>query len=140
MKQLQVMKFGGTSVGDADCIHRAAEIVLSAARESSVVVVVSAMGGVTNRLISAANKAVEGRSDLAAELDALRQQHTDAARVLVTDSNAQNELIAELEIITSAISSLCHGISLLHELTPKTFATVSSAGERLSARLMSATL
>jgi aspartokinase/homoserine dehydrogenase 1 len=51
---LQVMKFGGTSVGNAECIRRAAEIVARAARERSVVVVVSAMGGVTNHLIEAA--------------------------------------------------------------------------------------
>ena len=48
---LQVMKFGGTSVGNAECIRRAAEILARAAGDGSVVAVVSAMGGVTNRLI-----------------------------------------------------------------------------------------
>jgi len=140
MKQLQVMKFGGTSVGDAQCIRRAAEIVLSAARESAVVVVVSAMVGVTNRLISAAKKAVEGHDDLSSEIDSLRQQHIDAAQVLVTDESSLENLITDLERITSETASLCRGISLLRELTPKTYATVSSVGERLSARLMAATL
>jgi aspartate kinase len=140
MKQLQVMKFGGTSVGDARCIRRAAEIVRSAARESAVVVVVSAMGGVTNRLISAAKKAVEGQDDLSTEIDSLRQQHIDAAKVLVTDKSALENLIVELERITVETASLCRGISLLRELTPRTYATVSSVGERLSARLMAATL
>jgi aspartate kinase len=140
MNQLQVMKFGGTSVGDAQCIRRAAEIVQSAARESAVVVVVSAMGGVTNRLISAAKKAVEGQDDLSTEIDSLRQQHIDAAKVLVTDKSALENLIVELERITVETASLCRGISLLRELTPRTYATVSSVGERLSARLMAATL
>jgi aspartokinase len=54
---LQVMKFGGTSVGDATCIARTAQIVAKAARENPCVVVVSAMSGVTNRLIEAARKA-----------------------------------------------------------------------------------
>ena len=140
MKQLLMMKFGGTSVGDARCIRRAAEIVRSAAHESAVVVVVSAMGGVTNRLISAAKKAVEGQDDLSTEIDSLRQQHIDAAKVLVTDKSALENLIVELERITAETASLCRGISLLRELTPRTYATVSSVGERLSARLMAATL
>ena len=140
MKQLLVMKFGGTSVGDARCIRRAAEIVHSAARESAVVVVVSAMGGVTNRLISAARKAVEGQDDVSTEIDSLRQQHIDAAKVLVSDKSALENLIVELQRITAETASLCHGISLLRELTPRTYATVSSVGERLSARLMAATL
>jgi aspartate kinase len=140
MKQLLVMKFGGTSVGDAPCIRRAAEIVRSAARESAVVVVVSAMGGVTNHLISAAKKAVEGQHDLSTEIDSLRQQHIDAAKVLLSDKSALENLIGELERITAETASLCRGISLLRELTPKTYATVSSVGERLSARLMAATL
>src|SRR5215470_6991318 len=140
MNQLLVMKFGGTSVGDAQCIRRAAEIVRSAAHESAVVVVVSAMGGVTNRLISAAKKAVEGQDDLSSEIDSLRQQHIDAAKVLVSDKSAIENLIVELERITSETASLCRGISLLRELTHRTYATVSSVGERLSARLMAATL
>ena len=140
MNRLQVMKFGGTSVGDAECIRRAAEIVLSAARESAVLVVVSAMGGVTNRLISAANKAVAGQDDPSSEIDSLRQQHIDAAKVLVSDKSSLDKLIVELEQITADTASLCRGISLLRELTPKTYATVSSVGERLSARLMAASL
>ena len=55
-KPLRVMKFGGTSVGDASCIARVAQIVRDASRDSSVVAVVSAMSGVTNRLIEAATQ------------------------------------------------------------------------------------
>ena len=56
------MKFGGTSVGDASCIARVAQIVKDASREGPVVVVVSAMSGVTNRLIEAAKKSESGRA------------------------------------------------------------------------------
>jgi len=56
-KHLQVMKFGGTSVGDAACIARVCEIVKEASSEHSLLVVVSAMSGVTNRLIEAATRA-----------------------------------------------------------------------------------
>ena len=67
MRPLRIMKFGGTSVGDAACIRRVAEIVRSAACDSDLVVVVSAMGGVTNRLLEAAMRAEAGdRSSAAA--------------------------------------------------------------------------
>ena len=59
-KPLQVMKFGGTSVGDASCIEKVVGIIRNASRDCSVAVVVSAMGGVTNRLIEAAIEAKAG--------------------------------------------------------------------------------
>jgi aspartokinase len=58
--RLQVMKFGGTSVGDAACISRTAQIIAKAAKECGCVAVVSAMSGVTNRLIEAAKSAQAG--------------------------------------------------------------------------------
>ena len=60
--RLQVMKFGGTSVGDAACIARTAQIIAKAAKESGCIAVVSAMSGVTNRLIEAAKKAQAGNT------------------------------------------------------------------------------
>ncbi len=138
--KLQVMKFGGTSVGDADCIRRAAEIVADAAREKSVVVVVSAMSGVTNRLIAAAQQAESGSGNVTDLSTSLREQHIAAAQALVADESRQSELIAELERIIVEVGNLCQGVLLLRELTSRAYATVSSIGERLSARLMAATL
>jgi len=139
--KLQVMKFGGTSVGDAECIRRAADIVARAARETPVVVVVSAMSGVTNRLVAAAQQAAGGKPNVADDLSmALREQHFTAAEVLVANQGSRAELIADLERIINEVTKLCQGISLLRELTPRAHATVSSIGERLSARLMTATL
>src|SRR6476659_1700035 len=139
--KLQVMKFGGTSVGDAECIRRAADIVARAVRETSVMVVVSAMRGVTNRLVAAAQQAAEGKPNVADDLStALREQHFSAAESLVGDEAYRAELVADLERIINEVTKLCQGISLLHELTPRAHATVSSIGERLSARLMTATL
>src|SRR5262249_4949232 len=85
-KPLQMMKFGGTSVGDAACIARAAQIVASAAHGMRVVVVVSAMSGVTNRLIDIAKRASEGDAEAGASLvESLRQQHRAASAILVSD-------------------------------------------------------
>jgi len=139
--KLQVMKFGGTSVGDAACIRRAAEIVVDAANDSSLVVVVSAMSGVTNQLIVAAQQAATGNQHDWDDLPvSLREQHFAAAQTLVVNESRRSELVAELDQITSEVANLCRGVSLLRELTPRAHATISSIGERLSARLMAATL
>src|SRR5919109_5489634 len=83
-KQLQVMKFGGTSVGDASCIARAAKIIVDATNKYRCVAVVSAMSGVTNRLIEAANHARAGNAvEAAAILEALRKLHEIALTNLI---------------------------------------------------------
>ena len=92
---LQVMKFGGTSLGDADCIRRAADIVGLATRDGSVVAVVSAMGGVTNRLIQAAHASALGDLDTVAGLVAtLREEHQAAIESLVGDVDKRAQLAA----------------------------------------------
>jgi aspartate kinase len=109
--------------------------------KTPVVVVVSAMSGVTNRLVAAAQQAAEGKPNVAENLSvALREQHFTAAEVLVANEASYSELVVDLERIINEVASLCQGISLLRELTPRAHATVSSIGERLSARLMTATL
>src|SRR5216683_3791588 len=138
---LEVMKFGGTSVGNADCIRRAAEIVARATRERSVVVVVSAMGDVTNRLMEAAQASAAGDMGAAGNLaETLRQQHLEAIDTLVGDGDKRTQLAAELNQIIEEVTSLCRGTALLRELTPRTLDAISSAGERLSARLLASAL
>ncbi|HET8966172.1 MAG TPA: hypothetical protein VFN20_08155, partial [Candidatus Acidoferrum sp.] len=81
--KLQVMKFGGTSVGDATCIRRSAQIVTTAANRGPVVGVVSAMSGVTNRLIGAADQAKRGDREAGKALtEGLREQHFEALSAL----------------------------------------------------------
>jgi aspartate kinase len=135
------MKFGGTSVGNAECIQRAAEIVARAAAEGSVVAVVSAMGGVTNRLIEAAQASAVGDPHAAGSLaESLRQQHQVAIEILIGDEDQRAQLAAELNAIIEEVTSLCRGTALLRELTPRTLDAISSAGERLSARLLASAL
>src|SRR5271168_2288198 len=96
--RLQVMKFGGTSVGDAACIARTAQIIAEGARGGGCVAVVSAMSGVTNRLIEAAKRAGAGENGQgAAVLAALRTQHEDAVKSLVRDENARKSIREEME-------------------------------------------
>jgi aspartokinase/homoserine dehydrogenase 1 len=140
-KPLQVMKFGGTSVGDATCIARSAQIVASAATEVRVVVVVSAMSGVTNRLIDAAKRSGEGDVEAGAALiEALRQQHFAAVKLLVSDDADRHTVEQQLEKIFAEGKRLYDGTAMLQELTPRTLDVISSLGERLSAPMFAGAL
>jgi aspartate kinase len=131
---LQVMKFGGTSVGDAACIARTARIVGATAGKNPCIVVVSAMSGVTNRLIDAARKAGTGDAHEGANLiKALRKQHASALETLVKDAEIRQGVMQKLEGVLGEIKRLCDGTALLRELTPRTLDEISSLGERLSA-------
>ena len=138
---LQVMKFGGTSVGDASCIRRSAQIVANATREYSVVVVVSAMSGVTNRLIDAAHQAKRGDREAGKALaNILRKQHTEALAALVTDEHVRERVECHIEELLAEVSRFYEGTALLRELTPRTLDAISSLGERLCAPVFSAAL
>jgi aspartokinase/homoserine dehydrogenase 1 len=138
---LQVMKFGGTSVGDATCIRRSAEIVANASREHSVAVVVSAMSGVTNRLIDAAHQAKRGDREAGKTLaEALHRQHFEALAVLVSNEKSRMQVQHRIEEILDEGSRLYEGTALLRELTPRTLDSISSLGERLCAPVVSAAL
>src|SRR3982075_33575 len=139
--KLRVMKFGGTSVGDAECIRGAAEIVARASLEGAVLVVVSAMSGVTNQLVLAAQQSVNGDETESREIAAaLLNQHNAAITALIKDEASRSQLTREVEQIIGEVTSLCRGITLLRELTPRTLAVVSSIGEMQSARLMAGAL
>jgi len=134
---LRVMKFGGTSVGDADCVRRAAAIVQSAAAQGPVVVVVSAMSGVTNRLIQAAHDAEGGEQELFPKLvSELRMQHRTALETLVSDPQRRSKIAEACQEILGELDRLLRGTSLLHELTPRALDAISGIGERLSAPLV----
>ena len=134
---LCVMKFGGTSVGDASCIRRAAEIVKAAAAQRPVVVVVSAMSGVTNRLIEGARQAEAGEEEnLRGLVEELREQHDAAANGLVKDAKRRKAIAAGCAEAFAELERLLRGTALLRELTPRALDAISGIGERLSAPLV----
>jgi aspartokinase/homoserine dehydrogenase 1 len=140
-KPLSVMKFGGTSVGDASCIARAAQIVAQASREASLVVVVSAMSGVTNRLVAAATRAETGDREEGAKLAGeLRNQHEVALKSLIQLQEHRTPIMAKLNEVLAEAQRLCEGTALLRELTPRSLDSISSLGERLSAPLVAGVL
>src|SRR5260370_26935272 len=132
--KVQVMKFGGTSVGDASCIARAAQIVAQAARENAVVAVVSAMSGVTNRLVEAANRTGSGdREAGSAVIAEWRQQHATGLAALGSDEARRVGIGRTLDEIFAEGQRLLDGTALLRELTPRALDAISSLGERLCA-------
>jgi aspartokinase/homoserine dehydrogenase 1 len=140
-RRLQVMKFGGTSVGNTDCIARAAEIIGTGAREGRCVAVVSAMSGVTNRLIDAAKTALTGDAAGAASvIDALHAQHESALCNLVKNAREREQVLEKMEMVLAEGRRFCEGTALLRELSPRTMDAISSLGERLSAPLVAATV
>jgi aspartate kinase len=133
------MKFGGTSVGNAECIARAAQIIGKGAGEGRCVAVVSAMSGVTNRLIEAAKVAQTGDSKGAASiLESLRVQHETALDSLVKREEERALVRGKLEAVLAEGLRFCEGTALLRELSPRTMDAISSLGERLSAPLLAA--
>ncbi len=140
-RPLQVMKFGGTSVGSAERIRGAAELVAAAARERDVVVVVSAMAGVTNALVDAANRAGRGDQNSWQDLSTfLITKHHEALRALISDPARRERIRAELDGIVEEAANRCRGVAWLGELTPRVLDSISGLGERLSSRLVAGTL
>jgi aspartate kinase len=135
------MKFGGTSVADASCIRKVAEIVKNNFRESDLVVVVSAMSGVTNKLIEAATQAeAKNRGRVVEILDEVRDQHETAIRVLIHAEVERDRLRVRIGELLEECMRSCESTAELGELTPRARDAISSMGERLSAPLVAAAL
>ncbi len=139
---MQVLKFGGTSVGDANAIAQTVAIILhEAERDPDTVVVTSAMRGVTDLLINSARAAAGG--NLQAYRDArlaLIGRHHDAAEALVTDLDELGTLLRDLDERVREFERLCMAVGILGELTGRGLAVVSGLGERLMAPLLAAAL
>jgi len=130
-----VMKFGGTSVESASAIERVAGIVKG--REARrPVVVVSAMGKTTNKLLAIADAAIRGkRDDYIRQLHDLRDYHSREAR-LVVPLDKRAELDHTLDDHFQELTELVKGLAVLGELTPRSIDTISSYGERLSSYIV----
>jgi bifunctional aspartokinase / homoserine dehydrogenase 1 len=140
-KPLLVMKFGGTSVGDASCMLRVVDIVRAASVQSNLVVVVSAMSGVTNKLIEASTLSQSGdRESARAIFEGLRKQHEATIKSLLDSPAERNRTATKLRILFEEGERLCENAALRGELTTAARDSISSLGERLSAPLLAAAL
>ena len=137
-----VMKFGGTSVGSADALKNAIQIIRDAKRDwDRVVIVTSAMSGVTNLLLDSAASASHGRIDSLAEAaTTLREKHFAAADALIKNEMKLNQVKAELDDLIFSLVDLCKAIAVLGEASPRAMDAVASLGERMSVRLLGAVI
>jgi aspartate kinase len=138
-----VMKFGGTSMAGADAITNVVAIVAAAARERHpVVVVVSAMGGITDQLLAACALARAGDVEaLATKVDAVLARHTRVIEELfAADQLTASSLIAAMRAESDQLRAVLTSVAVLRELTPRGTDRVAAAGELMSSRIAAAAL
>jgi len=130
-----VVKFGGTSVGDADAIRRAANIVASR-RERQPIVVVSAMAGVTNALLAIAEQSSRGQLIGAIRsVEALRERHMEQAELLLGDTEECAELCSEMSAMIDELAHLTEALNTLGDVTSRSLDAIAAYGEQLSSQL-----
>lgn len=136
---MRVLKFGGTSVGSAEAIRSLLQIIERAAASEPVVVVVSALSGVTDQLLQIAQMAAEGDKGYREPLAQLCQRHHELLTTLSGD--ASNSATRQtIDSLLDELSSIYHGVYLIRDLSRKTQDTIVSYGERLSSHIVAALL
>lgn len=131
---MKVMKFGGSSVGTATSIQNVKKIVEGESKP--VIVVVSALGGVTDSLIDLSRRAAAGDKTYRASADELRTRHRNMVADVIP-ADRQDELGQQLERLFDELRSILHGVFLIQDLTPKTTDAIVAYGERLSSLIVS---
>ncbi len=139
---LVVMKFGGTSVGSVDALKNVVEIIKKIHQQGDqVVVVVSAMSGVTDMLLDSARKA-ERRDEEAVRMAQVKiaQKHSQVTRHFLGDTPQRKKVMGEIRGLVDEFGALCHGIRVLGELTPRALDVIGGLGERMSVPQVTALL
>ncbi|HTD94956.1 MAG TPA: aspartate kinase, partial [Chitinophagaceae bacterium] len=136
---MQVLKFGGTSVANAENINKVISITKDAIKRDKTILVVSALGSVTDLLLNAAVLAAEGKEEYRDKLGVVEQRHLDTVKQLIPVAQ-QSQLLSLVKKSCNEIEDICSGIFLLRELTPRSKDRIASYGEWLSSRIISAAL
>jgi len=133
-----VIKFGGTSVGDAEAIGRAADIV-KGRLDRQPAVVVSALGGATNALLAIGEQSAKGHLIGALRgVESLRDRHFQQCENLLGTTAEASEVAAEMSAIFDELASLAEALSVLGHATPRSFDAIAAFGEQLSSSLVAA--
>ena len=135
---MKVMKFGGTSVGSVKSILSLKKIVETEARTQPVVVVVSALDGITDRLIATSQMAKQGDDRYREEFDAMVTRHHQMIDAIITDDKKRIDLFNNVDQLFDQLKSIFYGVYLIHDLSEKTADTIVSYGERLSSHIVAA--
>ena len=132
------MKFGGTSVGSAKSILSLKKIVETEARTQPVVVVVSALDGITDKLIAISEMALKGDKRYRDEFDGIVERHHQMIDTIITDPKKREDLFKRVDSLFEQLKSIFFGVYLIHDLSRKTQDAIESYGERLSSNIVAA--
>lgn len=132
---MKVLKFGGTSVGSVKSILSLKHIVEKEARTQPVVVVVSALGGITDLLLTTARLALAGDKFYRQEFDNMVERHHSMIDTIITNPTKRINLIKKVDTLFDQLKSIYYGVFLIHDLSEKTLDTIVSYGELLSSNI-----
>jgi aspartokinase/homoserine dehydrogenase 1 len=132
-----VLKFGGSSVADAQRIKQISNIVNDYKHHKNIVIVVSALQGITNLLEESGISALNGECGYAGTLKKVENRHFDMINELI-DSKNRTEIAAKIKMLCNEAEEICQGISILGEYSDRSKAKLLSLGERMSSRVISA--
>ena len=135
---MKVMKFGGTSVGSVKSILSLKNIVEAEARTQPVIVVVSALDGITDKLIATSQMAKQGDEHYREEFDAMVKRHHQMIDTIITDDKKRVDLFNNVDQLFDQLKSIFYGVYLIHDLSKKTEDAIVSYGERLSSHIVAA--
>ena len=132
---MKVLKFGGTSVGSVKSIRALKAIVEKEARRQPVIVVVSALSGVTGLLLKIARMALANDKSYRQEFDKLVERHHSMIDTVITNPSKRINLINKVDSLFDQLKSIYYGVFLIHDLSEKTLDTIVSYGELLSSHI-----
>ncbi len=133
---MKVLKFGGTSVGSVASILSLQKIVEKEAKHQPIIVVVSALGGITDQLIATSQLALKGDERWRNEFDSIVARHHKMIDAIITDPHDRESLFNNVDSLFEQLQSIYYGVFLIHDLSHKTEDTIVSYGERLSSRIV----
>ncbi len=132
---MKVLKFGGTSVGSVKSILSLKNIVEKESQKQPLVVVVSALGGITDKLLNTAQLALNGDEEYKNEFDSMVTRHHQMIDTIITDNKKREKLYDTVDSLFEQLKSIYYGVYLIHDLSEKTQNAIVSYGERLSSNI-----
>ncbi len=133
---MKVLKFGGTSVGSVKSILSLKRIVESEARRQPIVVVVSALGGITDQLIATSQLALQGDESWKDSYEEMVDRHHKIIDTIITDPRDREQLFNKVDALFEQLRSIYFGVFLIRDLSKKTQDAIVSYGERLSSNIV----
>jgi len=134
--QMKVLKFGGTSVGSVKSILSLKNIVENEAKSQPIIVVVSALGGITDKLLATSQLALKGDESWKDEFQAMVERHHKMIDTIITNPRQREDLFNKVDALLEQLRSIYFGVFLIHDLSEKTQDAIVSYGERLSSLIV----